>query len=165
MSWQKRIAGMVEFVTDIVMGDDGTTTSNASSEDDQLTSQAGWHFGFYSRPKDGARGVVLKADGQGNTSFLLAWRDKQYELTLEKGEVGIKNAFDATILLNEDGEIIMNAGTAKVARVGDKIEAHLHAAGALMCPNTGTGFAVAVTGSTASHTGVAIAEGADKVKA
>lgn len=111
MSWQKRIAGMVEFVTDIVMAGDGTTTSNASSEDDKLTSQASWHFGFYSRPKDGARGIVLKADGRGNTSFLIGYRDTQYEVTLEKGEVAIKNAFDAQILLDKDGAIAANSKT------------------------------------------------------
>lgn len=109
MNWRGRIAGMVEIVTDIVMSATGVVTSNGMDEDDKIESVAGWHFGFYSRPKDGARGVVLKADGQGNTSFLVAWRDKQYELTLEKGEVGIKNAFDAEILLDENGDILLTS--------------------------------------------------------
>lgn len=109
------LRGIVEFVTDLVMASDGTTTSKGLG-DHELESQAGWHFGFYSRPKDTARGVVIKADGQGNTSLLIAWRDKQYEMTLEKGEVGIQNAFDAKILLDKNGTI------AVTSKSGRKIE-------------------------------------------
>lgn len=105
MSWRERIAGMIEIVSDLVMDSDGKTASKGA-DDHELDSQAGWHFGFYSRPKDNARGVVLKADGQGNTSFLICWRDKQYEMTLEKGEVGIQNAFQAKILLDKNGAIV-----------------------------------------------------------
>lgn len=114
----ERLRGLVEFVTDLVFDADGVATSKGLA-DHPLESLVGWHFGFYSRPKDGARGVVLKADGQGNTSFLFTFFDKQYELTLEKGEVGIQNAFSASILLNKNGEVVVNGGSKKVARVDD----------------------------------------------
>jgi phage gp45-like len=117
-----RLGAVLEFVTDLVMAASGSTTSKGGG-DHELESEAGWHFGFYSRPLDGARGVVLKADGQGNTSFLIGYRDTQYELTLEKGEVGIKNAFDAEILLDENGQVVVNQGTKKVARVDDTLTA------------------------------------------
>ena len=68
-----RLGSIVEFVTDIVMASTGVAKSKGSGEH-PLSSEAGWHFGFYSRPKDGARGLVLKADGQGNTSFLVGYR-------------------------------------------------------------------------------------------
>jgi phage gp45-like len=118
-----RLASMVEVVTGIKMTSAGVVTSQGAEDDGdhELDSEAAWHFGFYSRPLDGARGVVLKADGQGNTSFLIGYRDTQYELTLEKGEVGIKNAFDAEILLDENGQVIVNQGTKKVARVDDTL--------------------------------------------
>lgn len=113
---RNRLALMVEIVTDIAMEASGLASSRGThglSEDEghELDSETAWHFGFYSRPKDGARGVVLKADGEGNTSFLICYRDKQYELSLEKGEVGLKNAFDAYVLLNKDGKLELN-GTA-----------------------------------------------------
>ena len=113
-----RLRSMVEFVTNIAMSAAGVVTSKGLG-DHELESVAAWHFGFYSRPKDGAHGVVLKADGQGNTSFLFCYRDKQYELSLEKGECGMKNAFEATVLLNKDGEVVFNGGSQKVARVDD----------------------------------------------
>lgn len=101
---------MVEIVTDIVMSATGVITARGThglgeTDGHELESETAWHFGFYSRPKDGARGVVLKADGQGNTSFLVCYRDKQYELSLEKGEVGMKSAFDSYVLLDQDGHV------------------------------------------------------------
>lgn len=102
-----RLRGMVEFVTDVRFDDNGVATSKGGG-DHELESAVGWHFGFYSKPNDGGNGVVLKADGQGNTSFLIAYRDKQYEMSLQKGEVGAKNAFDAYWLLNDDGVLELN---------------------------------------------------------
>lgn len=100
---------VVEFVTDLVFSAAGVWKAKgghrADGEQEDLKGETAWHFGFYSRPKDGARGVVLKADGHGNTSFLVGYRDKQYELTLEKGEVGLKNAFDASLVLKQNGDI------------------------------------------------------------
>ncbi len=114
---------MVEFVTGIKMDSDGVATSQGHAEDGvhELDSETAWHFGFYSRPKDGARGVVLKADGQGNTSFLIGYRDKQYELSLNKGEVGAKNAFDAYWLLNQSGELELNGTGQKLLMADDFI--------------------------------------------
>lgn len=170
MSWRNRIAGMIEFVTDIVMDSDGMATSQGMDEDDKIDSVAGWQFGFYSRPKDSARGLVVKADGQGNTSVLLCVWDRQYELTLEKGEVGIQNAFSASILLNDDGEVVFNGGTKKVARVDDTT-----ACGSLMfIPGTGgaaltylpPGAPIVVPpGATQIDLEGIIDSGADKVKA
>lgn len=107
-----RMRFMVELVTDIVMAASGLARSKGSG-DHPLSSETAWHFGFYSRPKDGARGVVLKADGQGNTSFLIGYRDKQYELSLEKGECGMRNAYDAQVLLNQDGDVIATAASGR----------------------------------------------------
>lgn len=107
---------LVDVVTDLVFTDNGTVTGSGSGDSD-LESAVGWHFGFYSRPKDGARGVVVKADGQGNTSFLVAFRDRQYEMSLQKGEVGIKNAFDASILLDQSGNVIATAKTGQTVQV------------------------------------------------
>lgn len=118
-----RLRSMVQMATSLVFDDDGNATCLGADEDDELNPTVGYHFGFYSRPNDGTRGLVLKADGEGNTSFLIAFRDKQYEMTLSKGEVGIKNAFNATLLLDKDGQIILNGGTKKVARVDDTVNA------------------------------------------
>ncbi len=107
---------LVELVTDLVFTDDGTATAKGAS-DSELDVPVGWHFGFYSRPKDGARGVVVKADGQGNTAILVGYRDKQYEMSLSKGEVGLKNAFDASILLNKDGDIIQTSKSGRTVQV------------------------------------------------
>jgi phage gp45-like len=117
-----RILTMIEFVTDLVFGENDVATCKGLG-DHELEPVAGWHFGFYSRPRDGARGLVVKLGGEGNSSFLIAYRDKQYEITLEKGEVGIANAFEAQILLNKDGEVVVNGGTKKVARVDDTLTA------------------------------------------
>lgn len=173
MSWRNRIAGMIEFVTDIVMDSDGVATSQGMDEDDKIDSVAGWQFGFYSRPKDSARGLVVKADGQGNTSVLLCVWDRQYELTLEKGEVGIQNAFSASILLNDDGEIVLNGGTKKVARVDDTTTngtlellggIGTSFAGLKYTAPDGTITTIAATGLTIPVAGK-INSGADKVKA
>lgn len=122
MSIKELFLGMVEYVTHLAIDSDGVATSKGD-DDHQLESQTGWHFGFYSRPNDGAIGVVLKAGGQGNNSLVICYRDKQYEMTLERGEVGIQNAFSASILLNKNGEIVLNGGTKKVARVDDTAKA------------------------------------------
>jgi hypothetical protein len=114
-----RLRLMVERVTDLAFSDTGTATSKGLG-DGELFSAVGYHFGFYSRPNDGARGVVLKADGQGNTSFLIAWRDKQYELSIDKGEVGIQNAFSAYTKWDKNGNIISTpGGSGKVQLGGD----------------------------------------------
>lgn len=172
-----RLRGMVQMVYDLVFDDDGNATCKSvgdDQEEDSYSPTVGYHFGFYSRPLDGARGVVLKADGHGNTSFLFGFRDKQYEISLSKGEVGIQNAFSASILLNKDGEIVLNGGGAKIGRVGDAVNlgkfTHVPASGAgvtpcklLWSPPGATGDPTEVTAAT--ELDGEIKEGADKVKA
>jgi hypothetical protein len=99
---------IAEFVTELVFDADGNATAKGL-DDHNLAPTAGYHFGFYSRPKDGARGIVLKLGGEGNSSILVAFRDKQYEMTLEKGECGMQNAFEASILLDANGKITATA--------------------------------------------------------
>jgi hypothetical protein len=106
----------VQFVTGLVFTDDGTATCKGIADDD-LEPTVGWNFGFYSRPKDGARGVIVKADGKGNTAILFAYRDRQYELSLEKGECGMKNAFDAKILLDKDGKVVLLSASGKTVTI------------------------------------------------
>ncbi len=175
MRMREKLALMVEMVTDIAMGDDGVATSKGThklgeEEGHELESDAGWHFGFYSRPKDGARGVVLKADGQGNTSFLFCYRDKQYEMSLEKGEVGIKGAFGGSILLDKNDDVIFNSGTKKIARVDDTAKADTLMATWMgqveVALNSLAGGSVAPLASTFNATSIAkISTGADHVKA
>lgn len=185
MSLAKRLAGMVEIVTDLVMGDNGVATGTAN-EDDDIEAVAAWQFGFYSRPKDGARGIVLKLGGEGNSSLLIGYRDMQYEFALGKGEVGIGNAFEAQIYMTDqgnveidsggttegagDGEIVLNGGTKKVARVDDTAKAdtlmatwmtQVETAINSIAPGTVAPLAPTFTSLTIAK----INSGADKVKA
>ncbi len=111
---------MVELVSDLVFPDSkaGLVTGKGAG-DHELEADVGYQFGFQSRPLDGARGIVIKADGRGNMAVLFAFRDTQYEMSLEKGEVGIQNAFNARMLFDKNGRIIMNGGTKGVARLDD----------------------------------------------
>jgi phage gp45-like len=118
-----RIGMMVQLLTDLIFDDNGGVTGKGHDDED-IDATVGWHFGFYSRPLDGARGAVLKADGKGNTSFLICFRDKQYELSLQKGECGFKNAFDAYLLLNQQGVLELNGSVQKAVR-GDDLQAWL----------------------------------------
>lgn len=99
-----RLRLMVQMVTDLVFDDDGNA-SGTGADGEQIDPTVGWHFGFYSRPNDGARGVLLKADGQGNTAFLFAFRDKQYEISLQKGECAIASAFGTKVHLKSSGDV------------------------------------------------------------
>lgn len=165
-----RLRLLVEIVTGVSIDADGVFTAKGA-DDHELDGAVGWQFGFYSRTKGGVNGVVLKADGQGNTSFLIAFRDKQYELSLKEGEVGIKNAFNASVLLDENGQVVLNGGSAKVSRVGDHGNA-----GTLKITAVGSG---AITGTYTDPDGTVLpwslntdiplkaklTEGADKVLA
>lgn len=106
----KTLMGMVEYVTGIVMDDDGSVTAKGSKSDDdeghELDANAGWHLGFYSRPLDGAVGFVVKPGGHGGGSILIAWRDRQYELSLEKGDTAMTNGDgSAYVKINNAGKI------------------------------------------------------------
>lgn len=105
------LLAMVEYVTDIVMADDGTATCRGAKVDDDdghdLRPNVAWQLGFYARPLDGASGVVIKAGGRGGMSFLVGWRNSQYEVTLDKGEVAMANEAGAVVKLDKDGNIII----------------------------------------------------------
>ena len=119
---------MVQLVTGVEIDEDGNATCQGA-DGDELEPTVGWHFGFYSRPKDGARGAVLKADGRGNTALLFCYRDKQYELSLQKGECGMQNAFGAYLLLNKNGVLEANGSEQKAVRGDDLktwLESHTH---------------------------------------
>jgi len=183
----KRLSGMVQLVTDLIFDSDGNATCKGVDDDDELAPTVGWHFGFYSRPNDGGRGVVFKADGQGNTSFLLAWRNKQYELSLQKGEVGVQNAFGASTLWDKNGNITsVPGGSGKVllgaasgtepAVLGNKLETrladleskfinHVHTTALGACTAGGATGSVASTPTTSTlpHSGDVIKSGTTEV--
>lgn len=106
---------LLEFVTDIVMNADGTIDAKGADDRD-VSAAVGWHFGFYSRPKDGSVGVTLNFMGM---SLLIAYRDQQFEMSLEKGEVGMQNAFSASMLLDKNGNVIQKPGGSGKVRLGD----------------------------------------------
>lgn len=108
---------MVQMVTGLVFDGDGNVSATGA-DTESIDSTVAYHFGFYSRPKDGARGVVLKADGQGNTSFLIGFRDKQYEISLNKGEVGVQSAFGASTLWDQNGNIVETPGDGGKVQLG-----------------------------------------------
>jgi hypothetical protein len=108
---------MVQLVTGVAIDQDGNATCQGA-DGDELEPTVGWHFGFYSRPADGARGAVLKADGRGNTALLFCYRDKQYELSLQKGECGVQNAFGASTLWDKNGNIIATPGGSGKVQLG-----------------------------------------------
>lgn len=107
-----RLRGMVDYVTDLVFEDDGTASAKGAKVDDDdgeaLTPTVAWHLGFYSRPLDGASGIVLKADGRGGTSFLIGYRNRQYEISLEKGECAMVNEAGAFVKCNKDAVVEVN---------------------------------------------------------
>jgi phage gp45-like len=121
-------------------------------------------------------GLVVRVLGGGSNPALVGLSAPGYGPDdLEAGETALYCMADGTVVkLTKVGkieidaaggqDIVFNGGTARVSRVGDATAGHLHAAGTLMCPNTGTGNPVAITGSTASATDT-MAEGAANVKA
>lgn len=119
MKGYERLKLMVTMVTGLVFDSDGNATATGDDGED-LDPTVGWHLGFYSRPNDGASGVVFKSDGQGNTSFLVAWRDKQFEMSLQKGECGIKapNQSGGSTLWDENGNIIHTPGGSGTVQLG-----------------------------------------------
>jgi phage gp45-like len=139
-----RLRLMVQYVTDLAFDADGNV-SGKGMDDEEFDAAVGYHFGFYSRPKDNAHGVIIKADGQGNTSFLFCFRDKQYELSLQKGEVGAQNAFSAYWLLNQNGVLELN-GTTYAAPQWDPFSTALKAATTAILVNpAATDLATALT--------------------
>lgn len=176
------LQSIVEFTPISVSSADGAKDAvkvQGDPSDRQRSVRRVSPWGISGRPVAGAGvlAAVVKAIAGSFGGMIVGIASDTYgPQDLEEGETAIWNKTNGTLIkLKADGtitidaasgkDIILNAGTAKVARVGDKIASHLHAAGTLMCPNTGTSVPVAVTGSTAAHAGVAIAEGAENVKA
>jgi phage gp45-like len=113
---------ILEIVSDIVVDALGRFTAKGALERD-TTGEAAWHFGFYSRPKDGADGVVVRGSPRGGFAILVGYRDRQYEISLEKGECAMANAFGAKVVLDKDGRVVMNGGSKGVARLDDTCDA------------------------------------------
>jgi phage baseplate assembly protein V len=64
------------------------------------------HYGFTSRPKAGAEGLVLI---QGNTVYLIATDDRRYRIALEEGEVALYTDEGDRIHLKRGGEILVSS--------------------------------------------------------
>jgi hypothetical protein len=181
MSAIDRLRNAIQLVRDIVIDSDGNAKCTGIDDEDQYEPTVGYIFGFQSRPTT-SRGVMLKSDGQGNTSFLVAFRNKQYELSLQKGEVGIKNEFDASTLWDKDGNITSVPGSGKVklgaasglepAVLGDSLQTRLADLESKLLSHTHvlTGSATcaagggAITGS-ATPTSVTLPHQTDNIKA
>lgn len=103
-----------ELVTDLSVADDGTWSGEGVDNGD-LAGVMGYHFGFQSRPRDGFTGVCAKLGADGTNSILFAFRDSQYEITLQKGEVAMVSAAGAVHLLDKDG------GISSVPAAGQKV--------------------------------------------
>lgn len=112
-------AFMVQIVTDVEIDEDGNATCEGA-DGERLDPTVAYHLGFASRPKGNARGAVLKADGKGNTAFLFCWRDKQYEVSIQKGEA---IAFAPTegggnTLWDKNGNVITTPGGSGKVQLG-----------------------------------------------
>ena len=105
------IANTIEVVSDLVFADDGVVRGNGLAGQ-QTLMEPGFHFGFSSRPKDGAVGVRV-------WRILVGWRDRQYEIALQKGESVMYSAGGAKLLCDKDGNIVMNDGDKGAAREDD----------------------------------------------
>ncbi len=115
------VVGLVEFVTDIVFGDNGEVDCKGAKSDDEdghpIKATTAWHLGFYSRPLDGAIGVVVKGGGKGGVSFLVGFRDKQYEISLDKGDVAVANAAGAVSKWDKNGKITHTAASGQLVTI------------------------------------------------
>jgi len=127
------------------------------------------NYGFASVPEDGAQALVVFMNGNRNSGFAVAVEDGDSRPSdLDPGEACVYHKDGARITMKANGdisidaksgsEIIMNGGSAKVARVGDKTAGHIHS---FKLKDSLNGV---VTGTIESNTDT-IAEGADKVKA
>ncbi len=118
MEYVRPLQSIVEYVTDLVFADDGTVDCKGAKSDDEdghpIKATTAWHLGFYSRPLDGAIGVLVKGAGKSGVSFLVGFRDKQYEISLDKGDVAVANAAGAVSKWDKNGKI---THTAKVGQL------------------------------------------------
>jgi hypothetical protein len=91
-----------EIVTDLAVNDDGGALGKGLGDRDLGGDFAG-QYGIYSRPLDGADGIALNLDGAGNFSILIGYRNRQYEVQIEKGEVLLRDDQGQTFHLKRDG--------------------------------------------------------------
>jgi phage gp45-like len=112
------LGGLITIVTDVDIDADGNATCIDAEAGDELEPTVGWQFGFYSRPRTKVRGIALKVGGRGNNSIVVAFRDKQYELSLQSGEAGVQNAFGASTLWDKNGNIVVTPGGSGKVQLG-----------------------------------------------
>lgn len=164
-----RIFGFTATASSSSMGNEDAVQLSDNSDDGQRPVQRIEPWGVRSRPPSKIRGMWLRL-GSSNVAFLGILPTKAYGPTdLDEGEVCIYSSGGSTVKLDKDGnikvdaaagkDVVVNAGSAKVARVGDKTVSHTHAFS--LTANLLTG---AVTGSITSAQPV-IQEGADNFKA
>lgn len=167
---------------------DTTSDDDAESHDDVEVFQP---LGLFSRPTIRASLEALVAEvGEELLAFALADKGAGVLSDVEEGETRVYSAGGSTcrVRLRADGsidieatsnkniritsagsgEVVLNGGSLKVARVNDPTTGHTHAAGSLVVvvPPGGAGGTFPVTGATASATDtIASSGGAARVKA
>lgn len=169
---------------DAVEGYDKGTDPD-SGEKSQRTVSRVQPFGFAGRPPKGLRGLTFRF-GASNALFLgIAPQNKYGPQDLDVGESALWNVTKALVRMWKSGkvsiasdgdqitidsgsqDIVLNGGTAKVARVsaGDKTESHDHTVTFSLTAPSGGG-AVTGTITVMTHAGLEITSGgADHVKA
>jgi phage gp45-like len=138
----------------------------------QMSARRMWPFGLRSRPPAGVEAVVIHVGGSGAGGIMVGAESAKFGPSdLEDGETALYNKTAAVIRIWKDGritidgdnaDVIVNGGGAKVARVGDKTEAHSHTVTFSLTDSLNK----PVTGSiTLVDASPAIAEGAEHFKA
>lgn len=125
---ERRVASLrvaVELVHDVVWGERGG--EGKGLQDRPLQGDYAGLYGFYSRPPDGGEGVVLKLGGKGDSAIFIGTRHRQYEVTLAKGELLIRDERGAEIRFKDDGihidaaKVVIRGGTKEAARKDDPV--------------------------------------------
>lgn len=171
-----RIQGIVEFTPISVSTADGSKDAvkvQGDPSDRQRFVRRTSPWGISGRPVAGVGvlAAIVKAVAGPFGGMIVGVSTTDYgPQDLEEGETAIWNKVNGTLIrLKPDGsmtidassgkDVVVNGGSAKVARVGDKIQSHTHAFA--LTANLTTG---AVTGTITAHAGVPIAEGAERFK-
>jgi phage gp45-like len=119
----KALQLMAEVVSDLEISEDGTGTAAGVGENaDNVydVEVCAGPFGFRSRPMDGAGGLMIKLGGEGGSAFVVGFRDRQYEISVDKGESVAFSASGAFTKWDKSGNIISKpAGAGKVQLGGD----------------------------------------------
>jgi hypothetical protein len=64
------------------------------------------HWGFFSRPLDGAEGVLVRF---GDNMIVIASDDSRYTITLSQGEVAVGTGDNAKVHVKSDGSILIKS--------------------------------------------------------